>query len=85
MDWLRAKRPDLVPRYEELYRRRAYAPQPERERLARLVRRGERSRIFGRRQAQEQPVRRSSPPEAAGRTGRHASGANPRTGQQSLF
>ena len=85
MDWMRAKRPDLVPRYEELYRRRAYAPQPERERLARLVRRGERSGIFGRRQAQEQPVRRSSPPEAAGRTGRHASGANPRTGQQSLF
>jgi DNA repair photolyase len=37
MDWMRAKRPDLVPRYEELYRRRAYAPQPERERLSRLV------------------------------------------------
>jgi DNA repair photolyase len=40
MDWLRLQRPDLVPRYEELYRRRAYAPQGERERLARLVRRG---------------------------------------------
>jgi DNA repair photolyase len=39
MDWLRAQRPDLVPRYEELYRRRAYAPQRERERLARMVRR----------------------------------------------
>ncbi len=39
MGWLRAERPDLVPRYEELYRRGAYAPQPERERLARLVRR----------------------------------------------
>jgi DNA repair photolyase len=38
MGWLRAHRPDLVPRYEQLYRRGAYAPQRERERLARLVR-----------------------------------------------
>jgi DNA repair photolyase len=40
MDWLKTQRPDLVPRYEELYRRGAYAPQKERERLARMVRRG---------------------------------------------
>jgi DNA repair photolyase len=40
MDWLRTQRPDLVPRYEELYRRGAYAPREERARLARLVRRG---------------------------------------------
>jgi DNA repair photolyase len=40
MDWLRSQRPDLVPRYEELYRRRAYAPREERARLARMVRRG---------------------------------------------
>jgi DNA repair photolyase len=40
MGWLRAQRPDLVARYEELYRRRAYAPREERVRLARLVRRG---------------------------------------------
>ena len=33
MDWLRRQRPDLVPRYEELYRRGAYAPREERERL----------------------------------------------------
>jgi DNA repair photolyase len=39
MDWLSSQRPDLVPRYEELYRRHAYAPQRERERLARMVRR----------------------------------------------
>jgi DNA repair photolyase len=38
MDWLRAYRPDLVPRYEQLYRRGAYAPAEERARLARLVR-----------------------------------------------
>ncbi len=40
MDWLRSERPDLVPRYEELYRRGAYAPRQERDRLARMVRRG---------------------------------------------
>src|SRR5271156_3821037 len=40
MDWLKDHRADLVPRYEELYRRGAYAPQKERERLARMVRRG---------------------------------------------
>jgi len=39
MDWLRANREDLIPRYEELYRRGAYAPRKERERLAELVRR----------------------------------------------
>ena len=39
MDWLRVQRPDLVPRYEELYRRGAYAPSAERERLAQIVRR----------------------------------------------
>ncbi|HEV3322285.1 MAG TPA: radical SAM protein [Solirubrobacteraceae bacterium] len=38
MEWLRAQRPDLVERYEELYRRGAYAPRGERERLAGLVR-----------------------------------------------
>jgi DNA repair photolyase len=40
MGWLRAQRPDLVERYERLYRRGAYAPREERERLAGLVRRG---------------------------------------------
>jgi DNA repair photolyase len=39
MAWLAAKRPDLVSRYEKLYRRGAYAPPKERERLAHLVRR----------------------------------------------
>jgi DNA repair photolyase len=37
-DWLRAQRPDLVPRYEALYRRGAYAPPEERRRLQNLVR-----------------------------------------------
>ena len=46
-DWLRANRPDLVPRYEELYRRGAYAPRKERERLAKLVRGGDTAHGFG--------------------------------------
>ncbi len=36
--WLADHRPDLLPRYRELYRRGAYAPVEERRRLARLVR-----------------------------------------------
>ena len=36
-EWLREHRPDLIPRYEQLYRRGAYAPPAERRRLARLV------------------------------------------------
>ncbi|HEV7936425.1 MAG TPA: radical SAM protein [Solirubrobacteraceae bacterium] len=39
MDWLRTQRPELVRRYEDLYRRGAYAPADERQRLARLVHR----------------------------------------------
>jgi DNA repair photolyase len=35
--WLRDNRPDLVPRYAELYRRGGYAPLQERRRLTRLV------------------------------------------------
>ena len=42
MDWLRSYRPDLVPRYERLYARGAYAPKAERERLSRLIRTGRR-------------------------------------------
>jgi DNA repair photolyase len=33
MDWLRSQRPDLVPRYEQLYARGAYAPRAERDRI----------------------------------------------------
>jgi DNA repair photolyase len=38
MDWLRSNRPDLVPRYERLYARGAYAPKAERDRLTALAR-----------------------------------------------
>jgi DNA repair photolyase len=37
MEWLASYRPDLVPRYERLYARGAYAPKAEQDRLAALV------------------------------------------------
>ena len=37
-EWLRSYRPDLVPRYEELYARGAYVGSAERERIAALLR-----------------------------------------------
>ncbi len=43
-DWLSQHRPDLVGRYEELYRRGAYAPADERRRLGALIVRGRRVR-----------------------------------------
>jgi DNA repair photolyase len=66
MGWLRAERPDLVPRYEELYRRGAYAPPEERERLARMVRwhgepGGFRSNPVPARPAPEQALRERKP------------------------
>jgi DNA repair photolyase len=36
--WLEEKRPDLLPRYEQLYRGRAYLPPSERSKLTRKVR-----------------------------------------------
>ena len=44
MSWLSAARPDLVPRYEDLYEGRSYAPPAERKRIGRLVRAPNRSR-----------------------------------------
>src|SRR5262245_16307203 len=38
MSWLSAARPDLVPRYDDLYQGRAYAPNSERKRIDALVR-----------------------------------------------
>ncbi len=68
MSWLSAARPDLVPRYEELYERGAYAPAEERKRISRLVRVFNRSkdRRFGRRDElaakREQRRRRAEQP-----------------------
>jgi DNA repair photolyase len=68
MDWLRSYRPDLVPRYEALYARGAYAPPAERERLSRLVRGGRRAMGLRRDPAgapleDEQPQMAAPPPE----------------------
>jgi DNA repair photolyase len=41
-EWLRTNRPDLVPLYERLYKRGAYAPPDERRRLEQLVKGPER-------------------------------------------
>jgi DNA repair photolyase len=55
-EWLRSYRPDLVPRYEQLYARGAYVGREERERIQALMRRG---RTGGGKQA----TRRTGPDE----------------------
>ena len=67
-DWLRAKRPDLIPRYEQMYRRGAYAPAGYRERVARLTKTTESfpRRYLRDRQEMEQAEReRREPPAPA--------------------
>jgi DNA repair photolyase len=59
MDWLRSYRPDLVPRYESLYARGAYAPKAERERMSRLVREGRRVTQLSRDPAADRPAAES--------------------------
>jgi DNA repair photolyase len=65
-DWLRANRPDLVPRYEQLYRRGAYAPPGERQRLQELVktpvRRGTRYMRGNLQREPEAEAARAAPP-----------------------
>jgi DNA repair photolyase len=60
--WLREHRPDLLPRYERLYRRGAYAPQEERKRLSALVRGPDRP------PGKRMPARTGSPTFMRGRT-----------------
>jgi DNA repair photolyase len=70
MSWLSTARPDLVPRYEDLYRDRAYAPNAERNRISALVRAPNRSRdpryrrrdeLAARRRAQAERDEQSAP------------------------
>ena len=74
MSWLSAARPDLVPRYEDLYRDRAYAPNAERNRISALVRAPNRSRdpryrrrdeLTARRRAQAERDEQSAPVQIA--------------------
>jgi DNA repair photolyase len=60
-DWLRQYRPDLLPRYEELYRKGAYMPSEEREKLAK------RARGNTRRRPRRMTVRRGESAEPAPR------------------
>ncbi len=76
-DWLRQYRPDLLPRYEELYERGAYLPPAERTRLAALVK--SRSGARGIRGAGG--MRRLAPKRRGGENG----SAEPRVQQTSLF
>jgi len=63
-DWLREHRPDLVPRYEELYRRGAYMQRDEARRLSSMVRRGRGSRgARGVRSEEDGPAEATPPPE----------------------
>ncbi len=62
-DWLREHRPDLIPMYEELYRRGAYAPTEERRRLARLVK-GPELPPAERMRGRTQPPESEPPPKA---------------------
>jgi len=71
-DWLRSYRPDLVSRYEELYRGGAYAPPAERRRLAALAR------------SSERPLRWRRGDRSAVEPGMEASGM-PRVRQPTLF
>ena len=77
-DWLREHRPDLVPRYEELYRRGAYLPEDERREIERAagvpwLRSGDRQRwkhrVLERRRHLEREARERRAEEAARRRG----------------
>jgi DNA repair photolyase len=81
-DWLRAQRPDLVPRYEELYRRGAYASPEERRRLQALVRRDGRDPAPGRRASR---LIRSSEQGGDAQTEPSPAPAAPRRRQTTLF
>jgi DNA repair photolyase len=76
MEWLRAYRPDLVERYEELYARGAYLQRPERDRLAGLLRRAgaPAARPFRRDPADERPFERAFRRQMGPRGGRGGSG-----------
>ena len=75
-DWLRQYRPELVPRYEELYSRGAYMPSKERDRLGARAKAKRKPRRFD----AEPTLRRGTarPPSERG-------SAEPRLRQTTLF
>jgi DNA repair photolyase len=60
-DWLREHRPDLIPRYEDLYRRGAYMPPAERDRLAALA--SPKQKLPGRRFMRDRPKQAPAKPD----------------------
>jgi DNA repair photolyase len=60
--WLREHRPDLIPRYEELYRRGAYAPNEEQRRMQELLRKPGVPRRPGGNRGRPVPGERGRPP-----------------------
>jgi DNA repair photolyase len=78
MSWLSAARPDLVPRYEELYEGRAYAPNSERKRIGGLVRPSKPARSKDRRYRRRNEL-------AARRAERAQAAEEPEPAQASLF
>jgi DNA repair photolyase len=74
-DWLRSHRPDLLPRYEKLYARGAYAPREEQERLSAMVSRRRR----------QDPPRRLGPRPDPGSNERRAPKEAPEPVQATLF
>ena len=83
-DWLRSNRPDLVPLYDRLYRRGAYAPPDERRRLEQLVKGSERpSGQFARQSGNFARGRnRGSMAEEPERTGHRAAGGTRSSGPE---
>ncbi len=71
--WLQAKRPDLLPRYEKLYKKRAYLPSEQRNQVGSVV------KGWGKRRA---PRRTSGP---AGRSGVSAEAPGASPSQDALF
>ncbi len=71
--WLEHKRPDLLPRYEKLYKKRAYLPSEQRNQIGSVV------SGWGRRRA---PRRTSGP---SGRSGVSAEGPAASPSQDALF
>ena len=75
--------PELVPRYEQLYGKRAYAPQHERERLSRMVSRGGRPGAFWRSRALEgRDADTGHPPERSSAERRRARRASRRSSER---
>jgi len=79
-DWLRSQRPDLVPLYERLYARGAYAPKAERDRISALV---HSRRMPGKRPGSA--FRRGARVDPAGGLAGEAAPAQPEPHQESLF